>query len=106
MVSQIACAGGRDFTLQNDTPFSITAVYFSNVHSNRWYPMRMRRSINSGDSTDVTFDSEGDCQVQVKVRFDNDDNPEWDEGFDLCSATQLTITFNAHRNIYNIRSDE
>jgi hypothetical protein len=94
----------RDFTVHNETPFNISAVYFSTAGLSQWIPSR-GSYIASGDNSDISFTNQGPCRLQMRIGFPNGRSAEWDNGFDFCSVSDITITYNRVTNTFNAAYD-
>ena len=94
-----AQTGDRDFTLSNQTRFDISRVMVSTMASNKWTTLR-NSAVDSGDTSDFSFDDEGQCILQLRVEFANGHYTEWMDGFDFCHLEMLTITYNGTTDRY------
>lgn len=96
-------AGNRDFTLQNLTRFDIDKVSTSTADSDVWTVLR-NSSVKSGGSADFSFDSAGECVLQLRMDFTDGRYVAWTDGFDFCNLNTITITYNSNNNTFNARA--
>lgn len=104
VVATPALAGDtRDFTVYNETPFDINTIYFSGVGL-PWIPSR-GSYVASGDNGDISFANQGPCRLQMRISMANGNSAEWDNGFDFCTVSNITITYNRVTNTFNAAYD-
>lgn len=89
----------RDFTLENDTRWTITAIYTS-VPGAAWNRIH-GGSVSSGQSTDVSFYNVGPCRMQIRIVFSNGDDASWSRGFDFCDLSRITVSFDGQNYTAN-----
>jgi hypothetical protein len=86
-----ASANDRDFTIFNDTDSAIDAMWLSTRDSDTWYAISHFEAIEPGDSSNITFDESGKCQVQLRLHMADGSVHEWPNGFNLCKISRIRI---------------
>ena len=86
-----AVANDRDFTIVNGTDDVIDGLWLSTRDSDTWYAVSHFQNLEPGDSTKITFDESGKCQVQVRIHLDDGTAHEWPAGFNLCKVRKIKI---------------
>lgn len=98
--SSVSWAQSRDFTIINDTPQTIVEMWLSVHGDNTWHPTKGFKYLQPGDSVDVTFDYDGPCDVQLRVKLYDGSTPEWRDGFNLCQISSIKIWYDTNESIY------
>lgn len=86
-----ALANDRDFTIINDTDDTIDGMWLSTRESDTWYAISHFHNLPPGESTEITFDQSGKCQVQLRIHLDDGSAHEWPAGFNLCKISKIRI---------------
>ena len=86
-----AAANDRDFTIINGTDDTIDGMWLSTRDSDTWYAVSHFKDLGPGDSTSITFDESGKCQVQLRIHLDDGTAHEWPAGFNLCKISKIRI---------------
>jgi len=86
-----AAANDRDFTIVNNTDDTIDGMWLSTRDSDTWYAISHFQTLAPGDSTEITFDQSGKCQVQLRIHLDDGTAHEWPAGFNLCKISKIRI---------------
>lgn len=89
-----ARADRRNFTVVNKTGYPITHLYVSKSNAQDWEEDILGRNVlDSGESTDVSFNgySDGECHFDIRAEFDDG---EVAEGYkvNLCETDTYTFT--------------
>lgn len=95
-----ASAANRDFKLHNDTPFDIAAVYFSMPNLDQWIHSD-NSQVASGEDGTINFNNDGPCQMQMRVAFTNGHYGEWTNGFNFCSVSEISISYDRLNHQFN-----
>ncbi len=87
-------AGAQDFTIENKTGFTISALYVAPAKDRDWgEDILGEDEMPSGKSLEITFKGYGDkvCRFDVLLKDQNDQ--DWIvEGVDLCEIHSLSFT--------------
>ncbi len=97
LAPQAASAEGRqNFTLENNTGYTIKEVYVSTTRSNSWEEDVLGQDeLEDGQSVFIRFPHHaGGCFFDLKVVYDDDTDAHW-ENFNLCTISQISISYNA-----------
>ncbi|MBL6852206.1 MAG: hypothetical protein ISS15_17235 [Alphaproteobacteria bacterium] len=88
-------AARQNFTLINDTGYTIREVYVSPVSTNSWEEDVMGQDeLEDGQSVDITFPHHaGGCYWDLKVVYDDDSDAYW-KNFNLCTISEITLNYN------------
>jgi hypothetical protein len=88
-------AGKQDFTLVNDTGYTIDRVYVAPTRQTDWQEDILGKDVlEDGESQLITFDrSETTCSWDVKVVYDDGEEAIWIK-LNLCEIEALTIHWN------------
>ena len=83
-----------DFTLKNDTGFTIAEVYVSPNTSEDWEEDIMGKDVlEHGESVDITFSrTDKTCMWDLKIVDEDDKEVEWTQ-LDLCKASHITLQY-------------
>ncbi len=100
MFSGVSWAQSRDFAIVNDTPQTIVEMWLSVHGDNTWHPTKGFKYLPPGDSVDVSFDYDGPCEVQLRVKLYDGSTAEWRDGFNLCEVSSIKIWYDANASIY------
>jgi hypothetical protein len=87
-------ANDRDFTVINATGGLIQSVWLSTFGDNLWHRVGNLGNLQDGDSAEVSFDSSGPCRVQLRVVMDDNSDHDFNDGFNLCTVSIITVYFN------------
>jgi len=92
-----ADAARQNFTLVNNTGYTIKEVYVSTVNSNSWEEDVLGQDeLDDNQSVDITFPHHaGGCYWDLKVVYDDDSDAYW-KNFNLCTISEITISYNRH----------
>ena len=90
-----ALAADQDFSLHNETGYTISSVFVSAANTKDWEEDVMGRDVlDDGESVDITFPrSEGACKFDLKVVYDDKEEAIWG-GLDLCKISKVEIHYN------------
>lgn len=89
-------AGRQNFTLVNDTGYTIKEVYVSTTRTNDWEEDILGQdTLDDGQSVFIRFPHHaGGCFFDLKVVYDDDTDAHW-SNFNLCTITEISISYNA-----------
>ena len=89
-------AGRQNFTLINNTGYTIKEVYVSETSTDNWEEDVLGQDTLDDDaSVLIRFGHHaGGCFWDLKVVYDDDTDAHWDN-FNLCTITQISISYNA-----------
>ncbi len=87
--------GKQNFTLVNQTGYTIAEVYVSPSKSDSWDADVMDMDVLPNNTeVDITFSrKEKSCMWDLKVVYDDGETAEW-EGFNLCEVSTIAISYN------------
>jgi len=87
--------GKQDFTLRNNTGYTISEVYVSSSKTNDWEEDVLGRDVlENGERVDISFPrKEKACKHDLKVVYEDGEEAEW-EGFDLCQVSTIGLRYN------------
>lgn len=90
-----AWAGDQDFTLVNKTGYQIDEVYVATPSSKDWGRDIMGDGVlENGAKKHVKFkNATTACQWQLAVKFSDGSDVEWDEAFNLCTVSVITLKY-------------
>ncbi|MDX2101836.1 MAG: hypothetical protein SF002_04775 [Alphaproteobacteria bacterium] len=91
-----AAQGQQDFTLINRTGYQIDEVYVSRPTAKTWGRDILGDGVlANGASKAIRFaaGTQG-CQWDIMVKFDDGSEVEWDQPFNLCEISRLTLRYN------------
>ena len=88
----VARAADQDFTLYNETGYTIDKVFVSAVGKTTWGgDILGRSSLDDGDKVDITFKSgTTNCDFDLKVVYDDDDTATWSD-VNLCKLSKIHL---------------
>jgi len=92
--------GKQDFTLVNDTGYTISEVYVSPVQADDWQEDVMGAdTLEDGQSVDIHFQrDESTCKWDLKVVYaDDNSSAEWGD-INLCSVSEITIHYDRDKD--------
>ncbi|MBV9418371.1 MAG: hypothetical protein JO348_01235 [Alphaproteobacteria bacterium] len=91
-----ALANSQDFTLHNETGYTIREVYISDINDNNWNDDLMGSDVlETGSEQEIDFTGdESTCHWDLKAVFNNGYSPVW-KNINLCSVSSMTIHYNA-----------
>jgi hypothetical protein len=89
-----ASAGKQNFTLENNTGYTIDEVYVSPTNVNDWQEDVLGQdTLDDGQSVDITFHrSEPGCIWDLKVVYDDKSSASWTK-FNLCTISEISISY-------------
>ena len=98
LTPNLASAGQQDFTLHNDTGYTIKEVYVSLTRVNDWQEDVLGQdTLDDEDSVHINFPPRsGGCSFDIKVVYMNDASAYW-KNLDLCSISDVTVHYNSQR---------
>lgn len=87
--------GKQNFTLLNNTGYTISEVYVSPTKSSEWEEDIMGRDVlPDGTAVDISFSRKEDaCIWDLLVVYDDGEQAEWNE-FNLCTISKIAISYN------------
>jgi hypothetical protein len=90
-----ADAARQNFTLVNNTGYTIREVYVSTVNTNSWEEDVLGQDeLDDDSSVDITFPHHaGGCYWDLKVVYDDGTDAYW-KNFNLCTISEITISYN------------
>ena len=90
-----AYAANRDFTLKNETGYTIASVYVSAANAKSWEEDVMGRDVlDDGEEVDITFPQRGStCRYDLKVIYDDKEEAVWGN-LNLCEISEVEIHYN------------
>jgi len=90
-----ADAARQNFTLVNNTGYTIKEVYVSTTNTNSWEEDVLGQDeLDNDSSVDITFPHHaGGCYWDLKVVYDDDSDAYW-KNFNLCTISEITISYN------------
>ena len=97
LAPQAADAAGRqNFTLINNTGYTIKEVYVSTTNANGWEEDVLGQdTLDDDSSVEIRFPHHaGGCFWDLKVVYDDDTDAHW-SNFNLCTITEISISYNA-----------
>lgn len=97
MVPSVGLAGSQDFTLVNNSPYSIVGFWVAPADSDNWEENLMAGSaLAAGDSIDISFDNSGNIQWwNFRVKDSSGHVWTWEKkDYDLTQISQITYYYN------------
>jgi len=90
-----ADAARQNFTLVNNTGYTIKEVYVSTTNTNSWEEDVLGQDeLDNDSSVDITFPHHaGGCYWDLKVVYEDDSDAYW-KNFNLCTISEITISYN------------
>ena len=87
-----AHAADQDFTLFNETGYTIDKVFVSAVGKTTWGgDILGKDSLEDGTKVEITFKNGAtDCAFDLKVVYDDDDTATWND-VDLCKLSNIHL---------------
>jgi len=87
-----ANAGQQDFTLHNNTGYTVDKVFVSSVGKKTWGSDIMGTgTLDDGNKVDITFDDDArGCHYDLKVVYDDGDEATWGD-VNLCELNNIHI---------------
>lgn len=88
-------AGRQNFTLVNNTGYTIREVYVSTTSSDNWEEDVLGQDTLDDDSSVlIRFPHHaGGCYWDLKVVYDDDTDAHW-TNFNLCTISEISISYN------------
>jgi len=88
-----------DFTLVNETGYTIVEVFVSPARSNNWEEDVLGRDVlENGERLEIAFPKEAKgCKWDLMVTYDDDEQASW-EDFDLCSLSKIELRYDRNTN--------
>lgn len=95
-MTSAAQAGKQDFTLVNDTGYTISEIYVSPTKVDDWEEDVLGRDVlANGERTDISFARDNDsCLWDMKAVYEDGDTAEW-SAFNLCKVSVISVSYNA-----------
>lgn len=92
LAGTVGHAADQDFTLYNETGYTIDKVFVSAVGKTTWGGDIMGQgSLDDGNKVDITFKSGTTaCAFDLKVVYDDDDTATWSD-VDLCKLSKIHL---------------
>jgi hypothetical protein len=92
--SSAAHAADQDFTLVNETGYTIEQVYVSPIKASDWEEDILGRDVLSdGENVLIQFPKrENVCRWDLKVVYDDGEEATWSD-FNLCEVSRITIHY-------------
>ena len=88
-------AGEADFTLVNQTGYTISEVYIAPAKSRKWGKDRLGDGeLANGRSKLFKFSDSANCVQDIQVVFADDGSEVIWEDLDLCEINKLTLRYN------------
>jgi hypothetical protein len=94
----VAFAGDADFTVFNQTGYTINNLYVSPDNDNDWGKDILGKGyLNNRAKRLITFNKRSrQCVYDLKVIFEDGEEAEWQD-FDLCTISKITLKYD-HKN--------
>ena len=93
----VALAGSQDFTLVNQSPYSIVGLWIAPADSDNWEENVLAgTSVDPNSSIDITFDSSGNTRWW-NFRIKDSSGKVWiweKKDYDLTKISQITYYYN------------
>ena len=91
----------QDFTPVNATGYQIDEVYVALPTSKSWGPDILgSRVLPNGSNLMVRFQPTTQaCSWDIKVKWSDGSEEDWDTPFNLCEITKLTLRYNRATNV-------
>lgn len=101
-----AYAGKQDFTLFNNTGYTVDKVFVSSVGKKTWGgDILGTGSLDDGNKVDITFDDDArGCQYDMKVVYDDGDEATWSD-VNLCELSKIHIHWDKKQGVTRATSD-
>ena len=97
-----ALAGDADFTLVNNTGYTIYGVYLAPTNSKSWGNERLGKvDLENGKSRLIKFRDSANCVQDLAIYLGEDTTETVWNGFDLCSINKLTLKYNRSTKVVN-----
>ena len=97
-----AVAGDADFTLVNNTGFTIFGVYLAPTKSKSWGNERLGSAdLENGRSRLIKFRDSANCVQDLAIYLGDDATETVWNGFDLCTINKLTLKYNRSTKVVN-----
>jgi len=93
----VGLAGSQDFTLVNNSPYSIVGFWVAPADSDNWEEDLMAGSVLAADdSIDISFDNSGNIQWwNFRVKDSSGHVWRWEKNnYDLTQISQITYYYN------------
>jgi hypothetical protein len=89
-----ASAGRQNFTLFNNSGYTIEQVYVSTVDTKSWEEDVLgQNELDTGQSVHINFPTESDdCHWDLKIVY-KDNTPAYWGNIDLCAISEITISY-------------
>ncbi len=89
-----ANAADQDFTMYNETGYTIDKVFVSVVGKTTWgKDILGRGQLEDGNKVDITFKGGTDaCQFDLKVVYTDDDSATWSD-LNLCDLSKIHLHY-------------
>ena len=106
LAGTVAQAGDQDFSLYNETGYTISKVFVSSVGKTTWgSDILGQGQLDDSKKVDITFKGGSDeCQFDLKVVYDDDDTATW-SGVDLCNLSKIHLHWDKKAGVTRATSD-
>ncbi|WP_094602790.1 hypothetical protein SPSIL_040810 [Sporomusa silvacetica DSM 10669] len=97
VLPSVGLAGSQDFTLVNNSSYSIVGFWVAPANSDNWEENLMAGSaLEAGDSIDISFDNSGNIQWwNFRVKDGSGHVWTWEKNdYDLTQISQITYYYN------------
>lgn len=97
VLPSVGLAGSQDFTLVNNSPYSIVGFWVAPAESDNWEENLMAGSaLAADDSIDISFDNSGNIQWwNFRVKDSSGHVWTWEKNdYDLTQISQITYYYN------------
>ncbi len=100
LAGTVAQAADQDFSLYNDTGYTIDKVFVSAVGKATWGADIMGTgSLDAGNKVDITFKSgTAACSFDLKVVYDDNDTATWSD-VDLCTLSKIHLHWDKNAGV-------
>ena len=101
-----AHAAKQDFTLHNNTGYTIDKVFVSSVGKKTWGgDILGTGSLEDGNKVDISFSGDaGGCHYDLKVVYDDNDEATW-TNVDLCELNNIHIHWDRKAGVTRASGD-
>jgi hypothetical protein len=101
-----AYAGKQDFTLFNNTGYTVDKVFVSSVGKKSWGgDILGTGNLEDGKKVDISFDEDArGCKYDLRVVYDDGDEATWSD-VNLCELTKIHIHWDQKAGVTRASSD-
>ena len=105
--TEAAAQAQQNFTLVNRTGYQIDEVYVSRPTAKTWGNDILGDGVlPNGGSLPVRFSPNTQtCSWDIKVKFSDGSEVEWDEPFNLCQLSRITLRYNRSTGVTSADSE-